>query len=77
MTEIGERGINLSGGQKARVALARTVYADASVYLLDDPLAGKKKNCFLNLQGCLHVFLFHSFITISSSEILTFLIIIF
>lgn len=39
MTEIGERGINLSGGQKARVALARTVYADADIYLLDDPLA--------------------------------------
>lgn len=30
-TEIGERGINLSGGQKARVALARAVYADAEV----------------------------------------------
>ena len=40
MTEIGERGINLSGGQKARVALARTVYADANIYILDDPLAG-------------------------------------
>jgi ATP-binding cassette subfamily C (CFTR/MRP) protein 1 len=38
-TEIGERGINLSGGQKARVALARAVYSDADVYLLDDPLA--------------------------------------
>ena len=38
LTEIGERGINLSGGQKARVALARGVYADADVYLLDDPL---------------------------------------
>ena len=35
-TEIGERGINLSGGQKARVALARAVYADADVYVLDD-----------------------------------------
>ena len=39
MTEIGERGINLSGGQKARVALARAVYWDADVYLLDDPLS--------------------------------------
>lgn len=38
-TEIGERGITLSGGQKARVALARAVYHDADIYLLDDPLA--------------------------------------
>jgi len=39
MTEIGERGVTLSGGQKARVSLARTVYSDADIYLLDDPLA--------------------------------------
>ena len=38
-TEIGERGINLSGGQKLRVSLARAVYADADLYLLDDPLS--------------------------------------
>ena len=38
-TEIGERGINLSGGQKLRVALARAVYSDANIYLLDDPLS--------------------------------------
>ena len=38
-TEIGEKGINLSGGQKARVALARAVYQNYDVYLLDDPLS--------------------------------------
>jgi ATP-binding cassette subfamily C (CFTR/MRP) protein 1 len=38
-TEIGEKGINLSGGQKARVCLARTVYFDADIVLLDDPLS--------------------------------------
>lgn len=38
-TEIGEKGINLSGGQKARVSLARAVYSDADVLLLDDPLS--------------------------------------
>ena len=39
MTQIGEKGINLSGGQKARVALARAVYARADVLLFDDPLS--------------------------------------
>lgn len=38
-SEIGEKGINLSGGQRSRVALARACYADADVYLLDDPLS--------------------------------------
>jgi ATP-binding cassette subfamily C (CFTR/MRP) protein 1 len=38
-TEIGEKGINLSGGQKARISFARTLYRDSSVVLLDDPLS--------------------------------------
>lgn len=38
-TQVGEKGISLSGGQKARVTLARAVYARADVYLLDDPLS--------------------------------------
>ena len=38
-TVVGERGEVLSGGQQARVGLARAVYADADLYLLDDPLS--------------------------------------
>ncbi|KAJ2252187.1 Canalicular multispecific organic anion transporter 1 [Coemansia sp. RSA 455] len=39
LTMIGERGINISGGQRARLALARTVYSQADIYMLDDPLS--------------------------------------
>jgi ATP-binding cassette subfamily C (CFTR/MRP) protein 4 len=38
-TLVGEKGITLSGGQKARVALARALYSDADIYLLDDPIS--------------------------------------
>jgi ABC-type multidrug transport system fused ATPase/permease subunit len=39
LSNIGENGIGLSGGQKARVALARAVYSRAKILLLDDPLS--------------------------------------
>ncbi|KAI6706349.1 hypothetical protein NL676_009311 [Syzygium grande] len=39
LTEIGERGINMSGGQKQRKQIARAVYQDADIYLLDDPFS--------------------------------------
>ncbi|XP_044748946.1 ATP-binding cassette sub-family C member 10 [Coccinella septempunctata] len=39
LTGIGDSGTTLSGGQKARIALARAVYQDKSVYLLDDVLS--------------------------------------
>ncbi|XP_044525283.1 ATP-binding cassette sub-family C member 4 [Gracilinanus agilis] len=39
LTLIGDRGTTLSGGQKARINLARAVYQDADIYLLDDPLS--------------------------------------
>lgn len=39
LTEIGANGANISGGQKARISLARCVYADADIYLFDDPIS--------------------------------------
>uniref|UniRef100_A0A158PCJ1 ABC transporter domain-containing protein n=1 Tax=Angiostrongylus cantonensis TaxID=6313 RepID=A0A158PCJ1_ANGCA len=42
-TEIGERGATLSGGQKARVSLARAIFAHRDIYLLDDILASLDK----------------------------------
>ncbi|CAF1496699.1 unnamed protein product [Adineta ricciae] len=36
---IGDKGVSISGGQRARISLARALYADADLYLLDDPLA--------------------------------------
>ncbi|KAJ2803489.1 hypothetical protein H4R20_002872 [Coemansia guatemalensis] len=55
ITEIGERGINLSGGQKMRVSLARAVYSRADVYVLDDPLAAVdahvSKHLFTHVLG--------------------------
>ncbi|VDC06815.1 unnamed protein product [Peniophora sp. CBMAI 1063] len=38
-TEVGEKGLTLSGGQKARITLARAMYSSAEVLLLDDVLA--------------------------------------
>ena len=56
LTEIGERGINLSGGQKIRLTLARALYQDSDIYLFDDIFSaldakiGKKiiLNCIVN-----------------------------
>jgi ATP-binding cassette subfamily C (CFTR/MRP) protein 4 len=38
-TLVGDRGVMLSGGQKATISLARASYRDADIYLLDDPLS--------------------------------------
>ncbi|KAG0256860.1 hypothetical protein BG011_004280 [Mortierella polycephala] len=58
-TEIGEQGITLSGGQKQRVSLARAIYADANVLLLDDCLSAVDthtgKHLFQTLTGPLLV----------------------
>jgi ATP-binding cassette subfamily C (CFTR/MRP) protein 1 len=53
LTEIGEKGINLSGGQKARISLARAVYSDKDIILMDDPIsaldASVRKKVIMNL----------------------------
>ena len=53
LTEIGEKGINLSGGQKARVGLARAVYSQRDIFLMDDPIsaldANVRKKVFMNV----------------------------
>ena len=49
-TVVGERGEVLSGGQRARVSLARAVYADVDIYLLDDPLSA------VDLKAGQHIF---------------------
>jgi ATP-binding cassette subfamily B protein len=53
-TEIGERGVRLSGGQKQRVAIARLIYKDSPVNVLDDSLSAvdtkTERLIFLNMQ---------------------------
>lgn len=39
LSDLGENGVGLSGGQKARIALARSMYSRAEILLLDDPLS--------------------------------------
>ena len=38
-TIVGEKGTTLSGGQKARLVLARAIYADGDIFIFDDPIS--------------------------------------
>ena len=69
LTEIGEKGVNLSGGQKVRISLARTIYNEPDIYLFDDPISaldanvGKRvmKNCIVkHLKGKTRVVVTHA-----------------
>ena len=48
--QIGEKGINISGGQKARIALARAVYRNADIILMDDVLAAVRRGVSLDFS---------------------------
>ena len=48
-TEIGEKGLNLSGGQKARISIARAIYTDSEIYIFDDPLSALDAYVGMNL----------------------------
>ena len=48
-TEIGEKGLNLSGGQKARISIARAIYSDSDIYIFDDPLSALDAYVGMNL----------------------------
>ena len=57
-TELGERGVTVSGGQKLRVALARACYSSATLVLLDDPLASVDAHVGKHIyQSCILDFL--------------------
>nr|XP_034841109.1 multidrug resistance-associated protein 4-like [Maniola hyperantus] len=55
---VGERGVSLSGGQRARINLARAVYREADIYLLDDPLSAVDANVGRQLfERCIQKYL--------------------
>lgn len=69
LTQIGEKGINLSGGQKARIGIARSVYADKDIVFMDSPFAAldahvKRKIfdevCLEALRGKTRILVTHS-----------------
>lgn len=54
LTVVGDRGITLSGGQKARLSLARAVYTKRDIVLLDDPLSAVDAEVSANIfQNCI------------------------
>ncbi|XP_022670622.1 multidrug resistance-associated protein 4-like isoform X2 [Varroa destructor] len=59
-TLVEDKGTSLSGGQKARVSLARAVYHDADLYLLDDPLSAVDANVSRHIfASCIQKYLLH------------------
>nr|XP_036672754.1 probable multidrug resistance-associated protein lethal(2)03659 [Drosophila suzukii] len=69
-TIVGDRGASLSGGQKARISLARAVYRQASIYLLDDPLSAVDSNVARHLfEHCMRGYLRERIIILATHQL--------
>ena len=52
LTELGDRGVNVSGGQKQRLSIARAFYSNSDIYLFDDPLSALDAKVSGMVVGC-------------------------
>lgn len=69
-TLVGEKGTSLSGGQRARVNLARAVYKEADIYLLDDPLSAVDANVGKQLfDGCITGYLKNKIVVLVTHQL--------
>uniref|UniRef100_A0A0U9HVH0 Putative ABCC protein n=1 Tax=Chrysomela populi TaxID=154003 RepID=A0A0U9HVH0_CHRPP len=69
-TLAGERGVSLSGGQRARINLARAVYKEADIYLLDDPLSAVDAHVGKQLfEECISSYLAHKCVILVTHQL--------
>lgn len=54
ISQVGERGLKLSGGEKQRVAIARTILKSPAVVLLDEATSALDTQTERNIQVCFH-----------------------
>lgn len=67
---MGEKGVSLSGGQRARINLARAVYTDAEIYLLDDPLSAVDTHVAKDLfEKCVRGFLKNKTVLLATHQL--------
>ncbi|CAD5124166.1 DgyrCDS12463 [Dimorphilus gyrociliatus] len=70
LTLVGEKGFMLSGGQKARISLARAIYRKADLYLLDDPLSAVDRHVAKELmEECVLGFLKDKYVILVSHQV--------
>ncbi|KAF6215602.1 hypothetical protein GE061_010358 [Apolygus lucorum] len=69
-TMVGERGASLSGGQRARISLARAIYCEADIYLLDDPLSAVDAHVANEMfQNCFKGFLRNKTVILATHQL--------